>query len=181
VLAKGKSGGDSVTRRKYLYQLAGERVAGEPMESYSNAAMERGKIMEEEARNFYAFLTDSNPELVGFIRSGSKGCSPDSLLGADGILEIKTAAPHVLIDLMFQDQFPPEHRAQTQGQLWVAERNWIDLVCYFTGMPPFIKREYRDEEYIRKLAAAVDQFNDELAYIVEKVKGYGGRMVANAA
>lgn len=180
VLAKGIGGGESVTRRKYLYQLAGEIIIGEPMESYSNAAMQRGKVMEEEARNLYAFLTDTDPQLVGFIRNGSKGCSPDSLIGENGMLEIKSHAPHILIDLIVQDEFPPEHKAQTQGNLWVAEREWIDICCYFTGMPHLIKRAYRDEAYIRTLSDAVDQFNAELARIVEKVRGFGGR-IANAA
>jgi hypothetical protein len=56
VLAVGKQGGKSVTRVAYLNKLAGEILTGEPMPSYSNADMERGKIMEDEARDLYAFM-----------------------------------------------------------------------------------------------------------------------------
>jgi len=174
VLASGKGGGESITRRKYLYTLAGEIITGEPSESFSNRNMERGHEMEGEARNFYAFMKDIEPERVGFIRNGRKGASPDSLLGTDGLLEIKTAIPSVLIELLIKDQFPPEHKAQTQGQLMVAEREWVDICCYWPGMPPLIKRAARDEKYISELSRAVSIFNEELDELVSRIRSYGG-------
>jgi YqaJ-like viral recombinase domain len=170
VIASGRGGGDSKTRRAYMLKLAGEIITGEPMESYSNGHMERGKSMEDEARNFYAFMTDAPIARVGFIRNGSKGCSPDSLIGSNGMLEIKTKLPHLLIELLLKDDFPPEHKAQCQGALWVAEREWIDISVYWPKLPPFIKRAYRDDSYIATLAKSVDEFNDELAATVEKVR-----------
>jgi hypothetical protein len=175
VLANGKGGGESITRRKYMYALAGERVTGEPAETFSNKHMDRGRSMEAEARRFYEFMHDCECEQIGFIRNGDKGCSPDSLIGTSGALEIKTALPGILVELILKDNFPPEHKAQTQGQLWVAERDWIDLQIFWPGMPPLIKRAYRDEAYIRDLAAAVDQFNAELNEVVERIKSYGLR------
>ena len=174
VLASGKGGGESITRRKYLYTLAGEIITGEPAEGYQNGHMMRGHEMEDRARSYYQFMTDHKPEQVGFIRNGRKGASPDSLIGDAGILEIKTAIPSVLIELLMKDQFPPEHKAQTQGQLWVSEREWIDLCVFWPNVPGLIKRAYRDEAYIQKLSDAVDQFNDELDAIVERIRCYGG-------
>lgn len=175
VLANGKGGGESITRRKYMYALAGERVTGEPAETFSNKHMDRGRSMEAEARRFYEFMHDCECEQIGFIRNGDKGCSPDSLIGSSGALEIKTALPGVLVELILKDNFPPEHKAQTQGQLWIAEREWVDIQVFWPAMPPLIKRAYRDEAYIRDLAAAVDQFNAELAHVVERIKSYGLR------
>jgi hypothetical protein len=174
ILAKGRSGGESKTRRTYLYKLAGERITGDPMESYSNIHMERGKVMEEEARSFYSFITDSDPQLIGFIRNGNVGCSPDSLLGTSGVLEIKTKLPHLMIELILKDEFPPDHRAQTQGQLMVAEREWVDICCYWPKMPPFIQRAYRDEKFIGELSRAVSDFNADLEALVERIRSYGG-------
>lgn len=168
IMAKGKGGGESKTRQTYLYKLAGEILTGEPMDSFSNHHMERGHEMEPEARAYYAFMRDAEPQQVGFITNGPKGCSPDSLIDANGMLEIKTKLPHLLLAVLESDTFPAEHRAQCQGQLWVAEREWVDLVCYWPKMPPFIKRAYRDDAYIAEIAAAVDQFNDELATLVAK-------------
>lgn len=174
VMASGRGGGDSKTRRKYMLQLAGERITGEPMETFSNGAMARGKIMEAEARYFYAFDRDVDPVQVGFVRNGVEGqyygCSPDSLIGTDGLLEIKTAKPDVLIEIIERDDVPPEHKAQTQGQLWVCEREYLDFMAYWPKMPKFIRRAHRDEAYIAKLASAVEDFNAELMEMVWKLR-----------
>lgn len=172
VMAKGKAGAESKTRQTYLYKLAGEIITGDPMDSFTNPHMERGHEMEPEARQYYAFMQDVEPRQVGFITNGPKGCSPDSLIGDSGMLEIKTKLPHLMFAVLEADEFPPEHRAQCQGQLWVAEREWIDLVCYWPKMPPFIKRAYRDEAFIALLSDAVDQFNDELAALVAKYSSH---------
>jgi len=168
-----KDAKDKVTRRKYMLKLAGEIITGETVEGYSNFHMERGHAMEDEARNLYAFMHDAAPQRVGFVRNGKKGCSPDSFLGDAGILEIKSKQPDLLIDCLLKDEFPPEHRAQCQGALWVCEREWIDIACYWPKLPLFTKRAYRDDVFIRDLSQAVDDFNYELAEMVERVRRYG--------
>ncbi|MCO5079197.1 MAG: YqaJ viral recombinase family protein [Chelatococcus sp.] len=173
VMARGRGGGDSKTRQTYLYKLAGEVITGEPTESFTNVHMERGKAMEPEARDYYAFMKDVEPIQIGFIRSGQKGCSPDSLIGDAGMLEIKTKLPHLMVEALLRNEFPPEHKAQCQGALWVAEREWIDICVYWPKMPPLIKRAFRDEAYIAEMSAAVDAFNDELNTVVERIRSYG--------
>lgn len=169
VLAKG----EGKTRKSYMLRLAAEVITGEPLETFKSASMERGNLMEPEARDMYCFMTDAVPQRVGFIRNGPKGCSPDSLLGSSGILEIKTQRGDLLVETLLRDEFPPEHKAQCQGALWVAEREWVDIAVYWPKLPLFVKRAYRDEAYISKLSSAVDQFNEELAAMVERVKRYG--------
>lgn len=169
VMAKG----EGKTRRTYLLKLAGEIITGEPSEGYTNAHMERGHELEPEARSQYAFMTGAELELVGFIRNGEKGASPDALIGANGIGEFKTKLPHILIEVLLKDQFPPEHRAQCQGALWVAEREWVDIACYWPKLPLFVKRAYRDEAYIKTIADEVERFNAELHETVERIRRYG--------
>jgi hypothetical protein len=166
VLAKG----EGKTRRRYMLDLMGERITGEPVESFSNAHMERGKAMEDEARDLYCFMTDAEPERVGFVRNGDVGCSPDSFIGKSGGLEIKTKLPALQLECLLADKLPSEHVAQVQGFLWVAEREWVDFVSYWPRMPLFVKRVYRDEEYIKNLAAEVARFNDEMLSLIEKVQ-----------
>jgi len=174
IMAKGRDGGTSRTRKDYMRKLAGEIVWGIPMENWTGPHHERGKIMEEEARNYYAaFKAEVDLAQVGFIKNHDTGCSPDSLVGADGMLEIKTAFPHLIIEMIERDGFPPEHKAQCQGGLWVAERDWIEIVVYWPGATPFVKRAYRDEDYIGDLQNAVEQFNTELAVLVARVRRYG--------
>ncbi len=175
ILARGRSGGESKTRRTYMLKLAGEILTGEPMESYSNHHMERGKEMEAEARNLYAFLIEGDLKRVGFIQNGPKGCSPDALIGEKGMLEIKTALPHVLIDLHTRNDFPPEHFAQCQGALWVAEREWIDIAVYWPKLPLFVHRAYRNEDFIKTLSAGIDDFNTELSQTVAYMRRMGAR------
>lgn len=173
ILASGKGGGESKTRRTYLLKLAGEILTGEPMESYSNDAMERGKVMEDEVRNLYVFERDNEVERVGFIKNGKKGCSPDGLIGKKKMLEIKTTAPHLLIDIHLRQEFPPGHLAQCQGNLWVAEREEIDIAIGYTKMPLYVQTIRRDENYIMALEYAVKEFNDELAHVVAQMRRLG--------
>lgn len=170
VQAKGKGGGESKTRRTYMFKLAGERLTQQPMYSYSNDHMERGKEMEAEARDLYAMVSDVEPVRVGFLRNGEAGASPDSLIGGNGLLEIKTKLAHLQLECLLDDVLPPEHKAQCQGQLWIAEREWLDFVSYWPGLPIFIKRVFRDEPYIKDMAFAVGMFNAELAQLVDRVK-----------
>ena len=176
-----RAGSEGKMRRTYLHKLAGEIITGEPMEKYSNAHMERGHAMEAEARSLYAFMSDADPTQIGFLRNGQKGCSPDSLIGDAGMLEIKTKLPHLLIDCILKDDFPAEHKAQCQGALWVAEREWVDIAVYWPRMPLFVKRAYRDEEYISKLSDAIDAFNADLAAVVDRIKAYGVEPAREAA
>lgn len=170
VMAEGKDGGASITRKTYLHKLAGEIITGEPCENYSNADMERGHQMEQEARDLYCFVHDAPLTRVGFVRRGNYGCSPDSLIGDDGVLEIKTAAPHVLIECILADKFPAKHVAQCQGALLVTGRAWLDIAIYYPKMPLFVKRLERDETYIANLVRALDDFNHELGVIVGRLR-----------
>lgn len=173
VMAVGKQGGKSVGRVEYLNKLAGEILTGEPMASYRNEDMERGQEQEGEARDLYAFMNSVEPVRVGFIRNGNKGCSPDSLIGNDGGLEIKSALPHIQIERILRGTLPPEHKAQVQGSLWVCEREWWDFCSYCPKLPPFIVRVHREEDYIKKLANEVELFNTELQQTVDYIRRYG--------
>lgn len=169
VMAKG----EGKTRSEYMRKLAGEIITGEVTESFSSIHTERGKEMEDEARQTYAFINSVEPQIVGFLRNGNKGSSPDSLIGENGGLEIKTALPHIQIDRLERDRLPPEHKAQVQGNLWISEREWWDFVSYWPRLPMLCVRVYRDEEYIKTMSDEIDRFNDELVALVERIRAYG--------
>jgi hypothetical protein len=171
LLAKG----EGKTRATYMRRLASEIIIGKPVDTYETADMIRGREMEPEARALYSFITDADLTSVGFVTNGPVGCSPDSLIDTSGILEVKTKKPELLIDVLLKDEFPPEHKAQCQGALWVCEREWVDIAVYWPGLPLFIKRAGRDEAYIRNLASEVERFNADLAQMVERVRAYQPR------
>jgi len=177
ILAKG----EGKTRAKYMRQLAGEIITGEPSDNYSNVHTERGHEQEPDARALYSFMTDRDPQIVGFVKNGDKGCSPDSLIDANGGLEIKTALAHIQIDRLERGVLPPEYKAQVQGCIWLCEREWWDFVSYSPKLPLMVVRVPRDDDYIANLSGAVDQFNDELAGLVERVRRYGNKTIGLAA
>lgn len=183
ILAQAKNGTDRKTRNTYMRKLAGELVTGRQMENFSNDDMARGHAQEQDAVDHYAFIRDADPVKVGFARNGRAGASPDRLVGDNGLLEIKTKAPHLMVELItgWDDTAPAEHKAQCQGQLWVTEREWVDVALFCPGMPMPIARVYRDELFIADLAREVRIFNEELDQMVEKVRAFGQAAPALAA
>ena len=155
--------GEGKTRRTYMMKLIGERLTGALSEGYSNGHMERGQEME--------------PEQVGFIVNdslidlGPIGCSPDSLVGESGLLEIKTKLPHIQCELLLQDRVPPEHLKQIHGAIWVCEKEWLDFVSYWPGLPTFIKRVHRDEKVIAELKTGLTEFYAEMLELEQKIRG----------
>ena len=174
-------------RKSYMERLAGEIITGAPAENFSNHAMARGHLMEDEVRRNYGFMNDVEPKRIGFVRKGRVGCSPDSFIGEDGVLEIKTAAPAVLIPKLDKDEFPNEHKAQCQGILWITGREWVEIEVapvvrvptapgepwayrVATEMRSLVKRAYREEAYIANLARETAAFISELDAMVARHK-----------
>lgn len=167
--------GEGKMRRALLLKLAGEILTGEPAENYMSADMERGHAEEARIRQRYAFTHNVDPQLVGFIEDTDKraGCSPDSLLPDGGILEIKSAAAHVLVDRIDDGRFPLEHIAQCQGALWITGRDYIDIAVDHPALPQFVKRALPDKKFQVNLADEVARFNDDLDALVERIRRYG--------
>ena len=168
VLAEGKG----IMRARYMRQLAAEIITEEPMETYKNAKMERGKEHEPDLRKRYAFDHDADVEQVGFLRSTmmATGCSPDGLVGVDGMIEIKSTEPDLLIELLDSGRAPTQHMAQIQGNLWITGRDWCDLVIGWPKLPLFTVRVKRDEPYMANLRRELDRFNQELHEMVGRIK-----------
>ena len=91
LMARTKSG-PSASRANLLALLAVERITGQPVETYQNDAMRRGTEIEPIARVAYEMRFGTLVEEVGLIIHPEMpyvACSPDGLLGDDGMLEIK--------------------------------------------------------------------------------------------
>ncbi|MET3589891.1 hypothetical protein ABID23_000979 [Bartonella silvatica] len=172
VMAQKKQGQKTSKYHAVMMKLAGERITGKTVDEGTTLAMRRGIELEPRARILYRTLTHTEPECVGFVLADDrmKGFSPDAFVGTNGVLEIKTKKPEILIPHFYKNDFPAEHKAQCQGGLWIAEREWVDLMLYWPDMPPLIKRAYRDDVYIRKLEGAINRFNEELEHMVHKIK-----------
>lgn len=168
IMAKG----EGKMRRKYLLTVVGECLSGEPFERYSNDYMDRGHLQEDEARNLYTFMTDNEVERIGFMKRGDVGYSPDGLIGSAGLLEIKTKMAHLHIECLLNDELPSEHKQQCQGGLWVSQREWIDFCSFSPGLPLFVKRVFRDENYIARIKVEVEDFLTDMHAMIAKVTNY---------
>lgn len=148
----------SKSSAKYMHKLLAERLLGQPADAADNQWMQRGKELEPDAVRWYEFDRNVDTTPVGFVTNdlGTYGASPDRLVGADGLLEVKcpSVAEHVgnLLDMVIG------YTVQVQGQLWVCERQWCDLLSFNPRLPNACVRIERDEEFIEKLAHGVNEF-----------------------
>lgn len=179
-----KSGDDSIGRSRYMRQLAAERVMQAPSpEVYKNRAMERGKEMEPEAVQQYEADTLEDLRAVGFITREvgtgldrfRVGCSPDRLVGEKGLLETKTERPDLFVERLERGVhlLPAEHRPQVHGQMWIADKEWVDLKIFWPKLPRFVVRFVRDDKYIREIEDACERFEFELVRLVERLRRMG--------
>ena len=171
VSGKGESG-FGVAAFTYMDQLIGERITEEAAElPFQTKATIRGHELEGVARDLYEQREEVRTEEVGIILNHGIGYSPDALVGASGLTEIKTKLPKFQVSVILAGEVPKEHIAQCQGGLWTAEREWIDFISYWPGMPLFVKRMYRDEVLIRKISERVKTFYEILDERMNKVLG----------
>lgn len=163
----------SKSKEKYLYKIAGEKVIGKAEETYKNAAMERGTLMEPEARKLYEFVTGNKVEEVGFcITEGAfkYGASPDGVVGEDGLLEIKCPLVETHVSYLLKGTLPSAYFQQVQGQMLVTGRKWVDFMSYFPGLKPLIIRVNRDEGFLTRLKAELQTLCLEINDVVTKIQ-----------
>jgi putative phage-type endonuclease len=159
----------------YRNILLASWVTGRPVDEFLSHWMERGQEMEPEACAWYEFQEDQDAQSVGFITrdDGMVGASPDRMVGDSGLLEVKCPSAHVHLGYLLKNTLPTQYKPQTQGQLLVTEREWVDFLSYHPDLPPVLIRVHRDEAYIEKLRSALDKFVDGLIAAREKLAQRG--------
>lgn len=165
------SGKPSKQWEKYAYKLIAERFLDRKIDSYTSAAMENGKIIEEDAANDYELQTERGTKAVGFVTTddGLVGCSPDRLVGEEGLLEIKCPMPQTQMEYLITGKVDQEYYPQLQGQLYVTGRDWVDIMSFNPELPRCIVRVERDQSFIGCLEEQLFQFNSFLREIMAKI------------
>lgn len=176
LMAQTKSG-PSASRKNYLAQLVCERLTGEREETFKSAAMIHGTEQEPNARAAYEFMTDLTVTEVGFIDHPTldmAGCSPDGLVGDDGIVEIKCPNTATHIDTLLNGKIDGKYLKQMQFQLACADRDWCDFVSFDPRLPAemqlWVQRVTRDIDMIEEIDAAVSTFLAELDQTVSDLR-----------
>lgn len=172
-----QAGGKGLTRDKYQTQIVLERLTGKTAETYSSPDMERGIELEADARRCYEFDKGVQVDQVGFIDHPfieNYGCSPDGLVGEDGMCEIKTVIPTTMLSYIDSREIPVNYQKQMQGQMDCAERKWNDFVAYCPDMPINLQllviRLERDEAQIQEQRIDIVAFDEECKYKVEQLR-----------
>lgn len=183
VMAKTKSG-YSTSRANYMAELLCERLTGETAPFFMNAAMQWGTDKEPEARAAYCFRTDADVAEIAFIDHPAiamAGASPDGLIGADGMLEIKCPLTATHLDTLASGKPAGKYVTQMQWQMACTGRAWCDFVSYDPRLPEnlrfFLVRIDRDPALIADMEAEVTAFLSELdAKITDLNARYGVEM-----
>ena len=168
ILAKTKTG-PSASRQNYLIELALQRTTKTIEPSYTNAAMEWGTQTEPQARVAYEVNTHNFVDQVPFIDHPTIkgfGCSPDGLVGADGLLEIKCPNSATHWEYFKTKEPPKKYFIQMQAQMAVTGSKWCDFVSFDPRMPErsqlLIVNIPRDSEFILYMEAEIKQFLSEV-------------------
>lgn len=155
----GKAFGDPAIR--YALKIALERVTGLKSEiSFKTDDMERGHEQEPIARLRYEEQTFTDVTNGGFFDWGDWGDSPDGLVEADGVLEIKCVIAPTHHATIRRGKFDPAYKWQIVGHFDGTGRDWVDFASYCSDYPDHqqlvVYRTYRDE------------VTDELAQLAER-------------
>lgn len=166
---KGRGGHTSYCRKKAV-----EKLFGIEMATFKNAVMEQGTEREPYARMAYELLKGVEVEQVGFVELNEfVGCSPDGLIGEDGILEIKSKTDDCHAKLLLgEDDFESHYIWQALYVAYVCNRKWADLISYnphFGKSAIFIKHLERTEETDAIIAKAIEIGTENIKEYIEKL------------
>lgn len=162
------TGKPSTQAKKYMYQLAGERLLGRKEETYSNYHMERGNALEGEARLYYELITNKEVEQVGLVYKDERklySCSPDGMG-----LEIKCPSLAVHTEYLDGGKIPTDHVAQVQGCMYVTGYESWDFLSYYPGMKHLLVTVERDEEFMKILDELLEKFCANLEKVSKRLQ-----------
>jgi predicted phage-related endonuclease len=169
---------DNPKSRAHLWELAAQRISGFIEPSYVSDAMLRGQEDEIRARDVYS-KNYAPVETCGFVTNSkwgfTLGCSPDGLVGDDGLIECKSRGQKFQVQTIcehFADSVTPDDfTIQVQGQLLVTERKWCDLISYSGGLPMISMRIMADDVIQNAIVDAAAKFEARINEVVAQWHG----------
>lgn len=146
LMARTKSG-RGASFDNLIAAIVAERLTGRIIETYQNAAMERGVELENEARTEFEKRTGKlvmQPAFYVHPKYDFAGCSPDGEI--DGALvEIKCPASMAKhLEALEGDSYANSYRWQLQGQMWVTGHKLVKFVSYDPRWPENLRLAIRD-------------------------------------
>jgi hypothetical protein len=177
--------GTPAAKEKYLYDRAAEIVTGcrcdsdELLDIRPPHSLQRGHGFEDIALMKYTVATLNEVQRVGFVQLNEfVGCSPDGLVGDDGMIEIKVPDSNNYFRQILKlknngvKAIPKDYYAQIQFNMFVCDRNWCDYVLYnakheANGKSLFIQRVEKDNAMQELIPGIIDECVAKIGYYVE--------------
>ena len=158
-----------------IYEKASEIITGLSCEEvYTNSNIERGKELEEQARLFYEIEKNVSVETVAFVYGDFQhtGCSPDGLVGTDGLAEFKCPNNKNFLLNCLDNDFDKKYFWQVQYQMFITGRKWADLVFFNPNFNNTVKifRIERDEKAQITLKENTEYAVNKALEIVQKMR-----------
>jgi hypothetical protein len=167
VLARGRNGDPSTSRKNYMIQLVAERLTGEVAESYTNSAMEWGTLNEPFARAAYEskFNTLVSEDFGRKHESLEFWASPDGLVD-DGGIEIKCPNTSTHLETIESGLIKKGYIYQMTASVIIYNLKWYDFVSYDPRLPPnlqlYVQKFIRSQLPVDEVLSGVCKFLDEL-------------------
>lgn len=135
-----------------VYEKMAQKYSSAEREQYTNKDLERGVELEPQARDIYELEQGVTVETVGFVTNDEiskvAGASPDGMIGADGLIEIKCFEDikHFKMTLVEDFGIESKYLWQMQMQMLICDRKWCDFVAYNPNYKKslLVKRIYPD-------------------------------------
>lgn len=164
---------DNPKSRAHLWELAAQRISGYVEPAYISDAMLRGQEDEILAREDYA-KHYAPVQQCGFVTNNkwgfSLGCSPDGLVGDEGLIECKSRGQKFQVQTIceyFEDgTTPDDFTIQVQGQMLVTERKWCDLISRCGGLHQVTMRVEADPAIQDAIIDAASKFEARINEVV---------------
>lgn len=175
MMATTKSGWGA-SRANYAWELAIERLTGQPSPSFCSPAMQWGIDHEDQARAAYQIEALVSVELIGFVEHPRlfAGASPDGLIGGDGMVEIKCPNSATHGNTLLTGAIDDKYVKQVQFQLACAGRAWCDFVSFDPRFPEpmrlWVKRIERDDALIAEIEQCAEAFLAEVDETVARLR-----------
>jgi len=175
MMAKTRNGWGA-SRANYAWELAIERLTGQPTASFCSPAMQWGIDTEDQARAAYQIHALCNIEEVAFIEHPKlfAGASPDGLIGDDGMLEIKCPNPATHGETLLNGTIADKYLKQMQFQMACSGRQWCDFASFDPRFPEpmqlWVKRIERDDAAIAEIEECAAEFLADVDGIVTRLK-----------
>jgi putative phage-type endonuclease len=166
---------DSKTRDDLKWQILGEILSGKPSAKakygFKSKAMEDGKDNEPLARFAYEKANDCMLDQVGLVMHPTierAACSPDSLIGDDGVLEIKCPLRETQLQYRAKNRLPPEYAKQCIWHLACTGRQYVDFVSFSPELPDHLQLF---QVRLEADPAVIDDFNAKVRQFLAEVNG----------